>query len=120
MTIRLLSQAATPSSGRTDLGIIEGLNIDDRLCVEASREDNQEIASRVRLTFRAEIDARDKFHDFANPDTHPREPLLANWNPALPMSGPALRRKVSGASEIFSVHLRTKDSVKSSAEGKDV
>src|SRR5262249_55619472 len=43
-----------------NLGILEGLNIDDRLCVEAFREDNQEIASRVRITFRAEIDTRDR------------------------------------------------------------
>jgi|GEM_PF-2947969 hypothetical protein len=43
-----------------ELGIPEGLNIDDRLCVEAFRADNREIASRVQVTFRAEIDARDK------------------------------------------------------------
>jgi hypothetical protein len=43
-----------------ELGIPEGLNIDDRLCVEAFRADNNEIASRVRVTLRSEIDARDK------------------------------------------------------------
>jgi hypothetical protein len=42
------------------LGILEGLNIDDRLCVEAFRADNKEIASRVRMTLRGEIDARDR------------------------------------------------------------
>jgi hypothetical protein len=42
------------------LGILEALNIDDRLCVEAFRGDNRTMASRVRVTFRAEIDARDK------------------------------------------------------------
>jgi hypothetical protein len=43
-----------------ELGIPEGLSIDDRLCVEAFRADNKEIASRVRVTLRGEIDARDK------------------------------------------------------------
>ena len=43
-----------------ELGLLERLNIDDRLCVEAFRVDNKEIASRVRVTYRAEIDARDK------------------------------------------------------------
>jgi len=43
-----------------ELGIPEGLSIDDRLCVEAFRADNKEIASRVRVTYRGEIDARDK------------------------------------------------------------
>src|ERR1035438_9753508 len=43
-----------------ELGLLEGLNIDDRLCVEAFRADKKEIASRVRVTYRAEIDARDK------------------------------------------------------------
>ena len=43
-----------------ELGILEGLNIDDRLCAEAFRADNNEIASRVRVTVRSEIDARDK------------------------------------------------------------
>jgi hypothetical protein len=38
----------------------EDLNIDDRLCVEAFRPDAKEIASRVEVTFRSEIDARDK------------------------------------------------------------
>jgi hypothetical protein len=43
-----------------ELGILEGLNIDDRLCVEAFRTDNKETASHVRVTFRREIDARDR------------------------------------------------------------
>ena len=43
-----------------ELGLLEGLNIDDRLCVEAFRADNKEIASRVRVTLRGEIDARDR------------------------------------------------------------
>jgi hypothetical protein len=43
-----------------ELGILEGLSIDDRLCVEAFRADKQEIASRVRVTLRSEIDAQDK------------------------------------------------------------
>jgi hypothetical protein len=38
----------------------EELNIDDRLCVEALRPGAQQIASRVRVTSRAEIDGRDK------------------------------------------------------------
>ena len=42
------------------LGIVEALNIDDRLCVESFRTDSQEMASRIRVTSRAEIDARDK------------------------------------------------------------
>ena len=43
-----------------EMGLLERLNIDDRVCVEAFRADNQQIASRVRVTYRAEIDARDK------------------------------------------------------------
>ena len=43
-----------------ELGLLEGLNIDDRLCVEAFRADKKEIVSRVRVTYRAEIDARGK------------------------------------------------------------
>ena len=43
-----------------NFGIVEGLNIDDRLCVEAFRGGSQEIASRVRVTSRPEIDARDR------------------------------------------------------------
>jgi hypothetical protein len=43
-----------------ELGLLEGLNIDDRLCVEAFRANSNETASRVRVTYRAEIDARDK------------------------------------------------------------
>jgi hypothetical protein len=38
----------------------EELNIDDRLCVEAFRADTRKIASRVRVTSRVEIEARDK------------------------------------------------------------
>jgi hypothetical protein len=38
----------------------EGLNIDDRVCVEAFRTNTWEIASRVRVTSRPEIEARDK------------------------------------------------------------
>src|SRR6266702_3310183 len=34
---------------RDQLRIPEGLNIDDRLCVEAFRADNKEIAARVRV-----------------------------------------------------------------------
>lgn len=41
------------------LGLLEWLNIDDRLCVEAFRADNKEIASRAQVTFRNEIDDRD-------------------------------------------------------------
>jgi hypothetical protein len=36
------------------------VNIDDRLCVEAFRAGKPEVASRVRVTRRPEIDARDK------------------------------------------------------------
>jgi len=36
------------------------INIDDRLCVEAFRTDKQEIASRVRVTLRSDIDAQDR------------------------------------------------------------
>jgi len=43
-----------------ELGLLERLNIDDRVCVEAFRADNKQIASRVRITYRAGIDARDK------------------------------------------------------------
>jgi hypothetical protein len=43
-----------------ELGLLERLDIDDRLCVEAFRADKKEIASRVRVTYRAEIDAQDK------------------------------------------------------------
>ena len=43
-----------------NLEIIEQLNIDDRLCVEVFRSDHPNIASRVRVTLRAEIEARDK------------------------------------------------------------
>ncbi len=43
-----------------ELGLLERLNIDDRVCVEAYRADNKQIASRIRVTYRAEIDARDK------------------------------------------------------------
>jgi hypothetical protein len=43
-----------------ELGLLEGLNIDDRLCVETFRADNTGIASRIRVTFRGEIDDRDK------------------------------------------------------------
>jgi hypothetical protein len=43
-----------------ELGIVEALNIGDRLCVEAFRGDSPEIASRVRITFRPEVEARDK------------------------------------------------------------
>lgn len=43
-----------------ELGILEGLNIDDRLCVEAFRADKQETASRVRVMFRSQIDAQYK------------------------------------------------------------
>lgn len=43
-----------------ELGLLERLNIDDRVCIEAFRADNKQIASRVRVTYRAEIDARDK------------------------------------------------------------
>ncbi|MCU1233964.1 MAG: hypothetical protein JWP63_1931 [Candidatus Solibacter sp.] len=43
-----------------DIGILEGLNIDDRLCVEAFQADRQDTASRVRVTLRGEIDDRDK------------------------------------------------------------
>ena len=43
-----------------ELGLLEGLSIDDRVCVEAFRADNKQIASRVRVTYRSEIDARDK------------------------------------------------------------
>jgi hypothetical protein len=42
------------------LGILEALNIDDRLCVEAFRADSNETADRVRVTLRGDIDARDK------------------------------------------------------------
>jgi len=42
------------------LGILETLNIDDRLCVEAFRADSNETADRVRVTLRDDIDARDK------------------------------------------------------------
>ena len=38
----------------------EELNIDDRLCVEAFRAGTREIASRVGVTFRSEIETRDK------------------------------------------------------------
>jgi hypothetical protein len=43
-----------------ELGLLEWLNIDDRLCVEAFGADGQKIASRVRVTSRAEIEARDR------------------------------------------------------------
>ena len=36
------------------------LNIDDRLCVEAFSPGKQDVATRVRVTFRSEIDAQDK------------------------------------------------------------
>jgi hypothetical protein len=36
------------------------INVDDRLCVEAFRAGTQKIASRVRVTLRSEIDARDR------------------------------------------------------------
>jgi hypothetical protein len=49
------------ASVRSDeLGMIRSLNIDDRLCVEAFWVESPEVASRVRVTSRTEIDARDK------------------------------------------------------------
>jgi hypothetical protein len=42
------------------LGILEALNLGDRLCVEAFRADSNETADRVRVTLRGDIDARDK------------------------------------------------------------
>jgi hypothetical protein len=36
------------------------LNIDDRLCVEAFSPGKQDVASRVQVTFRSDIDAQDK------------------------------------------------------------
>src|SRR5450755_1348809 len=52
--------AANATFQPDELGLLEGLNIDDRLCVEAFRADNKGMASRVRVTFRGEIDDRDK------------------------------------------------------------
>src|SRR5215467_5088449 len=43
-----------------DLGLLEGLNIDDRLCVETFRGEGPAVASRIRVTSRTETDARDK------------------------------------------------------------
>ncbi|HYW44557.1 MAG TPA: hypothetical protein VE959_16975 [Bryobacteraceae bacterium] len=43
-----------------ETGILEALNIDDRLCVEAFRADSNETADRVRVTLRGDIDARDR------------------------------------------------------------
>jgi hypothetical protein len=43
-----------------ELGMLEWLNIDDRLCVEAFQADAQQIASRVRVTSRVEVDAGDR------------------------------------------------------------
>lgn len=43
-----------------ELGLLERLNIDDRLCVEAFRAGSNETADRVRVTLRGDIDARDK------------------------------------------------------------
>jgi hypothetical protein len=43
-----------------ELGLLEGLNIDDRLCVEAFRAGSSETADRVRVTLRSDIDARDR------------------------------------------------------------
>jgi len=41
-------EPATPPSSPMKLRLLERLNIDDRVCVEAFRTDNKEIASRVR------------------------------------------------------------------------
>jgi hypothetical protein len=43
-----------------ELGLLEGLNIDDRLCVEAFRANSNQTADRVRVTLRDDIDARDR------------------------------------------------------------
>src|ERR1700686_5640149 len=42
------------------LGMLEALNIDDRLCVEAFRAGSNQTADRVRVTLRGQIDARDR------------------------------------------------------------
>ena len=52
-----MAPTLSPTFQPDELRLLEGLNIGDRLCVEAFRADKKEIASHVRVTYRVEIDA---------------------------------------------------------------
>lgn len=50
----------TTSFRPDELGVLQSLNIDDRLCVQSFRSDAPDIASVIKVTARARIDAADE------------------------------------------------------------